>query len=123
MNPSHAPIFAAAHDTFVNATVEIAIFDGETKQTATGVSASVMPGGGEPGQVGASANADSWGVSFRRDAVPSLTLHLRDWRDGTIRVTAGPSDVPVLTIQNAWEGGTGVVHCECSAKGRGRGAR
>lgn len=117
-----ASLFAAAHDTFVNATIDIAIFDGETKQTATGVPASVMPGGGEPGQVGASANADSWGVSFRRDAVPSLTLHLRDWRDGTIRVAAGPSDVPVLTIQKPWEGETGVVHCECSAKGRGRGA-
>lgn len=106
---------------FDNATILIAVTDGATKQTASGVRASVLRGNAEASAVGASQNAEQWGVSFRlADVAEALTLPLLDWRDGTIRVTAGRSDVPALTIQEIEENGTGLVQCKCSAKGRGR---
>lgn len=113
-----------AFAVFDNATISLAVADGEKRQTVEKVRASVLRGNAEAGVVGASQNAEQWGVSFRlADVAAALTLPLLDWRDGTIRVTAGRTDVPVLTIQEIEENGTGVVQCKCSAKGRGRGAR
>ena len=113
-----------AFAVFDNATISLAVSDGKKRQAVNGVRASVLRGNAEAGAVGASQNAEQWGVSFRlADVAASLTLPLLDWRDGTIRVTAGRTDVPVLTIQEIEENGTGVVQCKCSAKGRGRDLR
>ncbi len=114
----------AAFAAFDNATISVSVSNGTAKKTATGISASVLRGNAEAGAVGASQNAEQWGVSFRlADVAAALTLPLLDWRDGTVLVTAGRTDVPVLTIQEIEENGTGVVQCKCSAKGRGRGTR
>lgn len=111
----------AAFAVFDNATISLSVSDGQTKQSASGVPASVLRGNADVATVGAAQNADQWGVSFRlSDVAGALTLPLLDWRDGTVRVTAGRTDVPVLFIQEIEENGTGVVQCRCSAKGRGR---
>ena len=121
MNPAFASIFALAHRAFEDSTISIAISDGEKRQSVKGVRASVLRGNAEAGVVGASQNAEQWGVSFRlAEVATALTLPLLDWRDGTICVT-DRTDVPVLTIQRIEENRTGVAHCTCSARGRGAG--
>lgn len=116
----YAAIFARAHAHVENSIVTMSVGRAGAVRTATGIRARVAQGGGDPAQVGASATAESWGVSFVRSAASALEgVPLRTWADGTVRVTEGPSDVPALTIQKASEQ-EGIVHLECSARGRGK---
>lgn len=109
-----------AFAVFDNATIQLSVSNGTETQNASGIPASVLRGNVDVATVGAARNAEQWGVSFRLAAVAgNVTLPLLDWRDGTIRVVGGRSDVPVLTIQEVEENGTGTVQCRCSAKGRG----